>query len=86
MGLDYPTTFAQLKRFYPADTPVAIVCDAGDPDHQKVIHSTVGRFLEDVDFRSLPSSRHMLMVGKFLKVGQARKDFLVPHARAAEAR
>ncbi len=86
MGLDYPTVFAQLKRHYPAATPVAIVCDAGDPDHQKVIRSTVGSFLEDVDFRSLPSSRHLLLVGKFLEVGQARKDYLVPRARAAEGR
>jgi precorrin-4 methylase len=86
MGLDYPMVFAQLKRFYSGDTPVAIVCDAGDRDRQRVIRSTVDRFLEDVHFRSLPSARHLLLVGKFLEVGQARKDFLVPHARVAEAR
>jgi precorrin-4 methylase len=80
MGLDYPTVFAQLKRFYPANTPVAVVCNAGDPDQQKVIRSTVGRFIEDVNFHSFPRGRDLLLVGKFLQVGQARKDFLVPRA------
>jgi precorrin-4 methylase len=78
MGLDYPALFAQLKRFYPAETPVAIVNDAGDSLRQKVLPSTVGRFLDEVDYRSLPAERHMLFVGKFLTVGQARKDFLAP--------
>jgi precorrin-4 methylase len=82
MGLDYPTVFAQLKHFYPADTPVAVVCNAGDPDGQSVIRSTVERFLQDVDFHSFPKGRDLLLVGKFLEVGQARKDFLVPNARA----
>ncbi len=86
MGVDYPPLFAQLKRFYPADTPVAVVSDAGDPNQQKVLRSTVGRFLDEVDYRSLPHNRHMLFVGKFLKAGQARKDFLVPRAPAAEVR
>jgi precorrin-4 methylase len=86
MGLDYATVFAQLKRFYPANTPVAVVCNAGDPDRQEVIRSTVGRFLEDVDFRGFPRGRDLLLVGKFLQVGQARKDFLVPHALPGEGR
>jgi precorrin-4 methylase len=86
MGLDYPMVFAQLKRYYPGNTPVAVVCNAGDPDRQKVIRSTVERFLEDVDFRSFPRGRDLLLVGKFLEVGQARKDFLVPHPRVAGAR
>lgn len=58
MGVDYPSLFAQLKCFYPTDTPVAIVSNA----------------------------RHMLFVGKFLNVGQARKDFLLPCAPAADLR
>ena len=86
MGLDYPTVFAQLTRFYPPNTPVAVVCNAGSPDQQKVIRSTVGRFLEDVDFHSFPRGRDLLLVGKFLQVGQARKDFLVPRALPAGAR
>jgi precorrin-4 methylase len=86
MGLDYSKVFAELKRFYPADTPVAVVCDAGDQNRQKVIRSTVERFLEDVDFRSFPKGRDLLLVGKFLNVGQARKDFLASHAPAAGTR
>ena len=75
MNLDYPRLFEKLKRFYPPETPVAVVSDAGDPAHEKVIRSTVSRFLADVDRRTLPANRHMLFVGKFLEVGQARKDF-----------
>ena len=75
MNLDYPRLFGQLKRHYPAATPVAVVCDAGDPAQQKVVESTVGDFLGNVDYRALPSNRHLLFVGKFLKAGQARLDF-----------
>jgi precorrin-4 methylase len=78
MGVDYPSLFAQLKRHFPADTPVAVVNDAGDLISQRVIRSTVGRFLGEVDYRNLPEERHILLIGKFLKSGQARKDFLVP--------
>ena len=78
MGLNYPSLFGQLERHYPADTPVAVVSNAGDLSGQTVIRSTVGRFLQEVDYRNLPADRHMLLVGKFLRVGQARKDSLVP--------
>jgi precorrin-4 methylase len=76
MLFDYPKVFAQLKRHYPADTPVAVVIDAGDRRSQQVIQSTVGRFLKEVDYQHLPVERHILLVGKFLRVGQARKDFV----------
>ena len=76
MLIDYPKIFSQLRRHYAADTPVAIVIDAGDREGQRVICGTVGRFLKDVDYRHLPPERHLLFVGKFLKVGQARKDFV----------
>ena len=75
MNLDYPSLFAQLKRYYPADTPVAVVSDAGDLNSQTVVRSTVASFLQDVDYRNLPPNRHILFVGKFLNVGQVRKDF-----------
>lgn len=75
MNLNYPRLFEQLNRFYPPNTPVAVVCDAGDPAQQKVIRSTVSRFLAEVDRRTLPVNRHLLFVGKFLDAGQARKDF-----------
>jgi precorrin-4 methylase len=76
MNFDYPKVFSQLGHFYPSDTPVAVVCDAGDRNKEKVIRSTIGRFLEEVDYKNLPAERHLLLVGKFLRVGQARKDFL----------
>jgi precorrin-4 methylase len=75
MNLEYPRLFEQLKRHYPASTPVAVVCDAGHPSEEKILRSTVGAFLEQVDYRNLPANRHMLFVGKFLEAGQARKDF-----------
>ncbi len=75
MNLDYPRLFAQLKRHYPPATPVAVVSDAGYPAQQKVILSTVEHFLTEVDYRALPVNRHLLFVGKFLKSGQARRDF-----------
>ncbi len=76
MLLDYAETFAQLQRHYPPDTPVAVVIDAGDRKNQKVIRSSVGSFLQEVDYKSFPAERHTLLVGKFLEVGQMRKDFV----------
>lgn len=77
MHLDYPKLFEQLKRHYPQDTPVAVVNHAGDRERQKVLTSTIGRFLEEIKYQELPEEEHMLLVGKFLKVGQARKEGLV---------
>jgi precorrin-4 methylase len=74
MSLDYPTLFKDLNRHYPSNTPVAVVCNAGDREQQKIIRSTVRQFLQEVNYRELPV--HMLMVGKFLTSGQARKDAL----------
>ena len=76
MLLDYPKIFSQLQHHYPADTPVAVVIDAGDRKNQKVVRSTVGRFLHDMDYKNFPAERHTLLVGKFLEVGQMRKDFV----------
>ena len=84
MLLDYERFFARLKKHYSADTPVAEVVDAGDRAGQKVIRSTVGRFLHEVDYANLPDERHILLVGKFLEVGQARKDF-VPEISSGHA-
>ncbi len=77
MALDYPRLFAQLKRHYPPATPVAVVSFAGDRQKQAVLRSTVGRFLAEVDYRGLPPEAHMLLVGNFLEVGQARGDALL---------
>ena len=75
MFIDYPTLFRNLNRHYPKDTPVALVCNAGDRDKQHIIRSTVGQFLKDIKYEELPV--HMLFVGKFLTAGQARKDALI---------
>ena len=77
MHLNYPQLFAQLKKHYHPMTPVAVVSYAGDLVNQKVIRSTVGKFLDEVDYKALPPDMHMLMIGKFLVVGQGRKDGVV---------
>jgi precorrin-4 methylase len=77
MHLNYPKLFAQLKKHYPGSTPVAVVTFAGDREQQKVINSTVDKFLTEVDYKSLPADMHMLLVGKFLTVGQARKEGVI---------
>ena len=76
MHLDYPKVFAELRRHYPPDTPVAIVCYAGDRQRQRVMTSTIGRFFDEIDLKDVPADAHLLLVGKFLTVGQARKDGL----------
>jgi precorrin-4/cobalt-precorrin-4 C11-methyltransferase len=84
MNLNYPRLFAQLKQHYPAATPVAVVSFAGDRQKQKVLRSTVNRFLTEVDYKNLPVDAHMVLVGKFLEVGQARSDALMGTRRAIE--
>ncbi len=77
MGLNYPELFAQLKKAYPAETPVAVVSYTGDRAQQAIRRSTVGAFLRDVDWKALPVDMHTLFVGKFLTAGQARKDGVI---------
>lgn len=74
MLFDYDKVFAQLRRHYSSETPVAVVVNAGDVENQRIMRSTVGRFLKEVDYKNLPAERSLLLVGKFLQVGQARKD------------
>ena len=77
MGLKFPELFGNLGQHYPASTPVAVVSFAGDREKENVIRSTVGGFLTDVDYKNLPSDSYLLMVGKFLEVGQERADALI---------
>ncbi|MFB3778347.1 MAG: SAM-dependent methyltransferase [Bryobacteraceae bacterium] len=86
MNLDYPRLFNSLKRHYPASTPVAVVSYGGDLGRQQVVRSTVGRFLTEVDYKRLPADAHTVLVGKFLEVGQARKDALLGARRQIERR
>jgi len=83
MFLDYPALFKNLNRHYPSHSPVAAVCYAGDRKREKIIRSTVGQFLQEVNYKELPV--HMLLVGKFLTAGQARKDALVKSRRLLES-
>ncbi len=76
MLLDFEGFFSRLNRHYPPETPVALVSHAGDPRNQKVILSTVGRFMQQVYSDKIKRDKSILLVGKFLKVGQARKDFV----------
>ena len=46
--------------------------------------ATIGRFLAEVDHKHLPTDAHMLLVGKFLDVGQARGDALLGARRYIE--
>ena len=55
MKLDYPKLFDELKKHYSKNTPVAVVLYAGDREKEKVLRSTVGRFLER-DRSSEPAS------------------------------
>jgi precorrin-4 methylase len=84
MHLNYPRLFEALKRRYPENTPVAVVSVAADLEKQRVIRSTVGRFLTEVDSESLPVDRHTPFVGKFLEVGQKRKGFVPKVVEPAE--
>ncbi len=77
MGMNYPRLFEQLNKHYPASTPVAIVSYAGERDRQRIVRSTVGNFLKDVDYKRLPVDAHTILVGKFLEAGQARIDALI---------
>ena len=77
MGIKFPVLFEQLQRHYPPNTPVAVVCFAGDREKQQVLRSTVSRFLSEVDYQQLPNDSWTMMVGKFLEVGQGRVDALL---------
>ncbi len=77
MGLKFPELFRDLGRHYPASTPVAVVSFAGDRDKERVLRSTVGSFMADVEYTKLPADSYLIMIGKFLEVGQARSDALI---------
>lgn len=75
-GFKYKEGFELLRKHYPADTPVAVVCFAGVPNQEIVIKSTVGKFLKEVEYDKLPYL-NILFVGKFMGNGQARNDFVM---------
>jgi len=77
MHLNYRDLFSQLKRHYPADTR-RVVNYAGDPKQEKVVRSTVGRFLQEVDYQHLPEERHTTARGQVPEGRTKRKTFSYP--------
>jgi len=75
-GLSFPLFFKQLNENYDPDTPVAVVCYAGVPGREQVVRSTVGRFMDEVDYKALPYL-NIIFVGNFIGHGQARCDYLL---------
>lgn len=57
-----------LSKYYPADTPVAIVEKAGYADEEKVIRGTLGGIMDQVGRDKMPFE-YMLYVGDFLSDG-----------------
>jgi precorrin-4 methylase len=73
---DYPQLVEAFSRHYAPNTPMAVVCYAGDPIRERIYQSTVRDFLREVPVHELPIGMHLLFVGKFIKGSQARKDAL----------
>lgn len=74
-GWKFKEGFEQLRKYYPPETPVAVVCYAGVPNQEAVLRGTVGDFIEKVDCNKLPYLT-IVFVGKFIGHGQARNDFV----------
>jgi precorrin-4 methylase len=66
MRVKLPQIVESLKKNYPGDTPVAIVCQAGYQEKEKVIQATLDTILESIKGRKLPFE-HLVYVGDFLK-------------------
>jgi len=56
---------ARLLDQYAADTPVAIVCNAGCADRQEIIRATLGTIWDELSGRELPRP-HIVYVGDIL--------------------
>lgn len=66
MKMQLPQVVEQLRRNYPDETPVALVCHAGRQETQTVIRSTVGGLLDLSVAQPLPFEC-MMYVGEFLR-------------------
>ena len=74
MGLPLEELFETLVGAYSPETPIAFVSHAGDRAREAVFRSTVGAFDPTGRSGPMPEEPCLLFVGKFLSVGQARKD------------
>lgn len=61
MGLGLPALVTRLQQLYPEDTGVALVIDAGYPEHE-IMRCTVGE-LKRVQDREIPFSRCIIYIG-----------------------
>ncbi|MBK1649680.1 SAM-dependent methyltransferase [Rhabdochromatium marinum] len=65
MRSELEKTVAELSRYYPTDTPIAIVMHAGDRQ-QEVMTATLASIGEQLEGRELPFE-HLIYVGHFLQ-------------------
>ncbi|OVZ55404.1 hypothetical protein CDO44_24650 [Pigmentiphaga sp. NML080357] len=65
MKTDLGRVVEELRAGYPGDTPVAIVCHAGNAAKQEVLRATLDTLVEVASRRELPFE-HLVYVGDFL--------------------
>lgn len=65
---------ATLRKYYPADLPVAVVYHAGDPDKEKVIKGTLNTILGDIRAEK-ENWLGMIIVGRCIK-GQPQREMV----------
>ena len=71
MPWDMEKTFARLAKSYPADTPAAVVSNAGMAGKEKAVLGTVGGFAADTS--GMDGNRSIIYVGKRLELAQFNK-------------
>ena len=65
MFLDLEKVVKKLKKHYPPQTPMAIVCYAGYKDIEHIIYGTLDTIIEKTKGEKLPFE-HLIYVGDFL--------------------
>ncbi len=81
MPWDMEKTFARLANSYPADTPAAVVSNAGVAGKEQAVLGTVGSF--SADSSGLDGSRSIIYVGKRLEQAQFNKK---PNTKAGKGK
>ncbi|MCI5143745.1 MAG: tetrapyrrole methylase, partial [Candidatus Electrothrix sp. ATG1] len=71
MPWDMQKTFDRLAKSYPADTPAAVVSNAGMEGKEKAVLGTVGKFAADLS--GVDTKRSIIYVGKRLEKAQFAK-------------
>ncbi len=73
MRTDFEEFIKKLSVNYPAETPIAIVIQAGYADKERVIEATLGTILNQVGQKDLPFE-YMIYVGDFLTFRHKRAE------------